>query len=265
MSFIRLRSRLVLVAGILLLLAGSARAQAELDYEQYRDISWSVDRIDNMARFEPLSGEVGMYMAIGERFGTVQVSKVDGRGVQRVWKSAPLSGVPQEVIVSDLDGDGLDDSLLCRTSSGKIYVWSLDGYPLVFESLPGDYTLVTCFTTANMDSDPSREIVLLGDSRIHYIDGVSFNKEFTSISSYDATQMRCGDVDGDNRTEVVLNTGQVIDGVSGEIEWEDETFYSLIELLDIDGDGLPEILTANPLGGAVKVFDGDYKAEVRFQ
>jgi len=265
MSVFRLRPSVAVLVCLLGILPGALWAQAELDYDQYRALSWSVDRMDHMAKFEPLQGEAGMYVAIGERFGTVQVAKFDGRGVQRIWKSIPLSGVPQEVLVSDLDGDGLDDSILCRTSNGKIYVWSLDGYPLVWESLPGDYRVVTCFTTANVDADPATEIILMGDNLIHYVDGVSFNKEFTSISSYEATQIRCGDVDGDSRMEIVLNTGQVIDSVSGEIEWEDEQFFSLIELLDIDGDGLPEILTANPLGGPIKVFDGDYRAEVRFQ
>lgn len=245
---------------------GSALAQAELDYEQYRTLAWAADRMDHLAKFEPLQGEPGMFFAIGERFGTVQVARYDGRGVERVWKSIQLSGVPQEVITSDLDGDGFDDSILARTSNGKIYVWSMEGYPLVWESLPGDYRAVTCFTTANVDDDPAREIVLIGDGRIHYVDGVSFNKEFTSISNYDATAVRCGDVDGDQRVEIVLNNGQIVDSVSGELEWESDTsFFGKIELLDIDGDGMPEILTENPLGGPIKVFDGDYRSEVRFQ
>jgi hypothetical protein len=253
---------LVLAVG----LAGAARAQAELSYDQYRTLAWAVDRMDHLTKFEPLHGEPGMFFAIGERFGTVQVARYDGRGVERVWKSIQLSGVPQEVLTADLDGDGFDDSILTRTSNGKLYVWNLEGYQLMWESLPGDYNTVTCFTTANVDEDPAREIVLIGDGRIHYVDGVSFNKEFTSISNYDATAVRCGDVDGDQRVELVLNNGQVVDSVSGELEWESDTaFFSKIELLDIDGDGMPEILTENPLGGPVKVFDGDYRAEVRFQ
>jgi len=246
--------------------AGPALAQAELDYQQYRTLAWAADRMDHLTKFEPIHGEAGMFFAIGERFGTVQVMRYDGRGVERVWKSIPLSGVPEEVLTSDLDGDGLDDSILARTSNGKIYVWALDGYNLVWESLPGDYRQVTAFTTANVDDDPAREIVLVGDGRIHYVDGVNFNKEYTSINNYEATAIRCGDVDGDQRAELVLNNGQVVDSVSGELEWESDTpFFSKIELLDIDGDGLPEILTENPNGGPVKVFDGDYRAEVRFQ
>ena len=60
-------------------------------------------------------------------------------------------------------------------------------------------------------------------------------------------------------------TGQVVDSVSGDIEWEDEPFFGKIELLDINGDGVPEILTENPGNGPMKVFDASYRSEVRFQ
>ncbi len=244
---------------------GAARAQDELSYAQYRTLSWAADRINHMAKFEPIHGETGMLFAIGERFGTVQVVKMDSRGAQRIWKSNQLSGVPDEVITADMDGDGLEDSILCRTSSGKVYVWSMDGYDLLWESLTGEYTKISCFTTANMDEDVPNEIVMVADDRIVYIDGANYSKQFTSIDEYQATQVRCGDVDGDDRIEIVLNTGQVLDSVSAIVEWEDQTFFGKIELLDIDGDGIPEVLTENPGDGPLKVFDVDFKAEVRFQ
>jgi hypothetical protein len=244
---------------------GSALAQGELTYSDYRTLSWAANRMNHVTMFEPIHGEEGMYFAIAERFGTVQVSKMDGLGVSRVWKSIQLSGIPDEVLTADLDGDGLDDSLICRTNTGKIYVWGLDGYPLLWESLPSEYRMVSCFTTANMDEDQANEIVMVADNRIVYVDGVNFTKSFTSINEYSATQVRCGDVDGDDRVEVVLNTGQVVDSVSGDIEWEDEPFFGKIELLDINGDGIPEILTENPGDGPLKVFDAGHRFEVRFQ
>jgi len=245
--------------------ASTALAQNELSYNQYRDLSWAADRIDHFAKFEPIHGEEGMFFAIGERFGTVQIVKIDGRGASRVWKSNQLSGVPQEVITADMDGDLLEDTILCRTNTGKVYAWSMDGYALVWESLPSEYTNISCFTTANMDDDQANEIVMLADNRIVYVDGANYSKQFTSINEYQATQIRCGDVDGDNRIEIVLNSGQVLDSTSGDVEWEDETFFGKIELLDIDGDGIPEVLTENPGGGPLKVFDVDYRSEVRFQ
>lgn len=242
-----------------------AQAQEELSYEQYRALAWAADRLDHLAAFEPLHGEAGMYTALAERFGTVIVIKHTSRGAQREWKSNQLSGIPEEVLVADLAGDGLDDALVCRTSSGKIYVWSLEDYTLLWESLPSDYQKIDCLTTANMDDDAPSEIVLIGDRKIVYIDGVSFVKEYTSINDFQATIMRCGDVDGDGRAEIVLNSGQVIDARSGSVDWEEEALFTYLELLDIDGDGILEVITENGQTGPVKVYDMDYGNEVRFQ
>lgn len=254
-----------LLIGGALFAASATQAQNELSYNQYRDLARASYSLDHLEMFEPLQGEPGMYFAIGERFGTVQVVKIDGRGGERVWRSNQLDGVPVEVIVADLSGDTLDDSLVGRTSTGRVYVWALDGFALRWESLPGEYTQISCFTTANMDDDPAGEIVLLADRKIHYVDGASFSKEFTGINEYSASMMVCGDVDADGRMEIVLNSGQVLDGLTTNIEWEDQTFYSRIQLLDIDADGIPEVLTEDENDGPMKVFDVDYRSEVRFQ
>ncbi len=256
---------LLLITTALTAVPDRAEAQQELRYEQYRALSWAASRLDHLAAFEPIHGEEGMFTALGERFGTVIVIKHSVRGAERVWKSNQLSGVPEEVMVADLDGDQLDDALICRTNSGKIYVWSLESYNLMWESLPSEYRTISCFTTSNMDADPATEIVLLADNKIVYIDGGTFNKDWTSLNDFSATMIRCGDVDGDDRVEIVLNSGMVLDSLTGGIEWEEESFYQHIELLDIDGDGMPEVLTENGITGPVKVYDMDYGNEVRFQ
>jgi len=255
---------LLMMAMAMAVVSDEAVAQ-ELSYDQYRALSWAADRLDHLAAFEPIHGEEGMFTALGERFGTIIVIKHSVRGAERVWKSNQLSGIPDEVIVADLDGDQLDDAIICRTNAGKVYVWSMDNYTLLWESLPSEYRTISCFTTMNMDDDPANEIVLLADNKIVYIDGASFNKDWTSLNEFSATMVRCGDVDGDGRVEIVLNSGKVLDSVTGTVEWEEEAFLTVIELLDIDGDGMPEVLTENGISGPVKVYDMDYGNEVRFQ
>jgi hypothetical protein len=71
-------------------------------------------------------------------------------------------------------------------------------------------------------------------------------------------------VDGDERVELVLNTGQVLDSGTGEVEWADQVFGTRLELLDFDGDGILEILTEGP-GSPLRVWDADFRAEKRFQ
>lgn len=262
------RHRLVSAALILATVAFAAAqsaAQAELSYQQYRELSRLAESFDHVAQFEPLQGDAGMFLAVAERFGTVQVLRSDARGVRSVWKSNQLAGIPEEVIVADLSGDGLDDALLCRTSAARVYAWALDEFTPLWESLSGEYAVVQCFTAANVDDDPAAEIVMVADGRIVYVDGGTFTKQFTSINEYSATQVRCGDVDGDGRAEVVLNSGKVVDAGSGDVEWEDEPFFGRIELLDLDGNGVVEVLTENPGSGALKVFDIGGRREVRFQ
>lgn len=246
-------------------LAGAARSQTELSYRQYRDLSRVADGFDHFVQFEPLQGETGMFYAVAERFGTVQVVKVDGRGSRTIWKSNQLAGVPEEVLVADLSGDGLDDALLCRTGGARVYAWALDGFAPLWESLSGEYSQISCFTAANIDEDPAAEIVMIANGRLVYIDGGTFTKQFTSISEYTATEIRCGDVDGDGRADVVINSGKVIDAGSGDVKWEDEAFFGRIELLDLDGNGVVEVLTENPSGGPLKVFDIGGRREIRFQ
>ncbi len=72
-------------------------------------------------------------------------------------------------------------------------------------------------------------------------------------------------VDWQQMEDKTLQPGKVLDSISGDVEWEEQSFFRLIELLDIDGDGMPEVLTENGFGGPVKVYDMDYGNEVRFQ
>lgn len=242
-----------------------AAADNELSFRQYRELARLAEGFDHVAMFEPLQGEAGMLVAIAERFGNVMVFKLDGKGARTIWKSDQLAGIPEEVIVADLTGDGLDDALLCRTAGARVYVWNLDGFTEAWESLSGEYSSISCFTVANVDEDPQAEIVMVADNRLVYVDTATFSKQFTSITEYTATMVRCGDVDADGAAEVVLNTGKVIDARTGEVEWEDETFFGKIELTDLDGNGTVDVLTEAPAGGPLKVFDVGGRREIRFQ
>ncbi|MDD5718153.1 MAG: hypothetical protein PHQ53_00525 [Candidatus Krumholzibacteria bacterium] len=263
----RVAAALVLVSLFCSLLPASAPAAApdELTYREYRAISRVAERLLCCAMFEPLDGEPGMYLVLGDRFGKLNVYLLHGGGRhERVWVSQQLDGNAEEVLVVDLSGDGLDDHIICRTPR-RLYAWDLNAdFFLRYESQPNDFQSIRAFTVANMDRDPGNEIVLNADDKIHYIAGATFNRKWTSLNNYQATQIRCGDVDGDGQNEIVLNTGQVLDSGTGNVKWEDQVFGARIELLDFDGDGIMEILTESD-GAPLRVFDVDYRAEKRFQ
>lgn len=262
MRTVRLPASLVLAV---FLLPAAASAQEELTYAEYRTIAQADFTLWHCAMFEPLDGETGLNLVIGDKFGKINVFRLNhGKQHERVWLSRQLDGNVEEVLVSDLDGDGLDDAIVCRTLR-RLYVFDLtNNYFNSHESQPNDFQATRAFTVANVDQDRASEIVLCADNKLHYIDGVTFNREWTSLNDYEATRIRCGDVDGDDSVEIVLNTGQVLDSGTGAVEWEDEVFGTRLELLDIDGDGILEVLTEGD-GTPLRVFDVDFKAEKRFQ
>lgn len=253
---------LVLALGLPALAQSSAD---ELTFAEYRSIIRVAEQFLRCAMFEPLDGESGLNLVIGDRFGKINVYRLRGGGRrERVWSSQQLDGNAEEVVVADLNGDGLDDHIIVRTAR-RIYAWNLnEDFYLGYESSPNDFQSIRAFTVGNVDDDPGNDIVLNADDKIHYIDGRTFTRKWTSMNDFQATRIRCGDIDGDGRVDIILNTGQVLDSRTGSVKWEDQVFGARIELLDIDGDGLLEILTESD-GAPLRVFEGGRRAEVRFQ
>ncbi len=252
------------VLGLAVAAAGPARAQDELSYGDYQLLVRAANRLDHVAVMEPVDGGVGMDMVLGDRYGLVHVYHLTAGKSREVFQSKQLDGTVDEVRVADLDGDGYEDAFLARTSGGMVYVWSAESRDLLYESLPNDFTRIHALAIGNVDEDPQNEIVVDADLHIHYIDGLSFNRQWTSLHEYEATRLRIGDVDGDGTNELVLNSGQVLDSRSGDVEWAEEAFGNRVELLDMDGDGILEVLTESD-GTVMKVFDIDHRKEKHLQ
>jgi len=254
-----------LLLGLMLMSAGSALAQSEseLTYAEYRAIAQTAVQLKHCAMFEPLDGEVGMNLVVGDRFGKLNVFRMlPGDQRELVWTSRQLVGAVMEVLVADLDVDSLDDHLVCRTQR-HVYVFKLGDFFQAYETESGRYNDIRAFTVANVDNDPAAEIIINADNKLYYLDGANFSDEYTSLNDFQATRIRCGDVTGDGRNEIVLDTGQVVNASTGEVIWGDETFGPRLELLDVDGDGILEVLTEGD-GTPLKVWDIDFRQEKRF-
>ncbi len=230
----------VLALGLVLLFARDClAAESPLDYWQVLALDRAAYRLKTIALM-PLTDEPGQLMVYGDRYGYLRVNRVTGSGGFEIWRSRLLDGEIWEVMVEDLDGDGRVE-ILCRTQGGRLYVFD-DQYNLRWENLREDYQEITAMALANMDEDPAYEIVVLGDGFIDFIDGSDFTRQFRSTQKYQATEMLVGNVDTDANLEIVLNTGTVLDAVRMEPKWSTEPFGQIIELLDIDGDGIEEVL-----------------------
>jgi hypothetical protein len=256
-------SRRVVLCALLLCVAAPLAAQTELGYEQYRAVMSAAERLDHLCTIESLETAAGPFVAVADRFGLVRVYQLTGDGSREIWTSKQLNGTVQQVLSADLDGDGSDE-IVAWTSMATFYVWSSRDYRLLFETLQNDFRTIHSLAIGQVDDDAPLEIVVNADLLLHYYDGVSFNRQWTSLHEYEATRLAIGDVDGDHLDEIVLNTGQVLDSRSGDVEWEDEVFGNRIQLVDIDGDGLPEVLTESD-GALMRIYDVDHRREKLLQ
>lgn len=237
----------------LLIVAGPAAAQQEfgllaggprtLGYQDYVRAMRAAERLDHVASVESLEDADGPVLAMGDRFGLVRLVHVTGEGARALWTSKQLTGTVQEVLSADLDGDGSDE-VIAWTSAAILYVWTAGDGRLRYETLQNDFQALHALCVGDVDDDPALELVVEREDRhLYYIDGVTFNREWTSLNEYEARRVAVGDVNGDEFPEIVLNTGQVLNSRSGDLKWGDEVFGDRIELLDVDGDGILEVLT----------------------
>lgn len=239
------------------------RGPVDLTDAEYQAVSEAAARLDHLALLPPPAGAVGAWLVIGDRYGLVRIAHVTHGASREVWKSKQLSGIVEEVLVADLDGDGIEE-IVARTNSAIVYVWNSEDLKPRYESLTTDFQKVHSLTIGNVDDDEWNELIVNADRHLYYLDGRSYNREFTSIREYEATRMRCGDVDGDRSNEIVLNTGEIVDSRNGDVEWADEVFGARIDLADVDGDLIPEVLTESD-GAPLRIFDVDLKKEKHLQ
>ena len=235
----------------------------ELSDAEYQQLTEVAARFDHIAIVAPAASRVGVWLVGGDRFGIVRIMHITRGSSRKVWQSKQLSGVVDEVIASDLDGDGLEE-IIARTNTGNLYVWSMPQLTVRYESLNSDFKKIHAMCTGNLDDDGQYELIVNADRRIYLLDGKNFSREFTSLDEYECTRMRCGDVDGDLYNEIVLNTGQVINGRTGGVEWSDEVFGARMDLADVDGDGIPEVLSESD-GAVLRIFDVDMRKEKHMQ
>lgn len=200
----------------------------------------------------------------GDTDGIVHHMTTKDGSLHEHWRSHPLDGRIREVFVADLNGDGTHE-FIAYTSEPNIYVWERGSYDLLWEAraTDEDFGLIQAMTIANVDDDPTLELVLAVDGRIVYYDGAEFFREQTGRDEVDPSEIIVADVDADGEDEVVTNDGYVFDVRTMVIEWSTASsggFGYPMRLFDIDNDGIPEVV--GETRGALKFWDIDEQREI---
>jgi len=172
------------------------------------------------------------------------------------WETATLGSAVSALFVTDLLNDGRKE-IVVATSRGRFITYDARTYDRLTENFNEPFGTISCMTSANIDGDPQQELIFIGDNLLNIYDTKSRGREWRSQAAYQASEIILGNLDDDPQPEIVLNTGAIIDSRFYTLETYsvlNGVFGTRLRLLDMNGDGYPEILGEMP-GFALKVYD----------
>lgn len=157
------------------------------------------------------------------------------------WESTNLGSRVTSLFAQDLYGDG-GIEIVVTTEGGRILIYDGQEYDLIWENLQDPFEKIECMCASNIDSDPQAEFIFVANSHLYIYDSKNKNLEWQSQKELHAQEIVVANVDDDEQVEIILNTGTILDSRFYNIEFESDTpFGERISLLDINGDGVPEI------------------------
>jgi hypothetical protein len=168
--------------------------------------------------------------------------------------------------VEDLQGNG-ETNIVAYTSTGNIFIYDYEKRTLKYRTSEGTYTSISAMVVMNIDSTPEKELLFIGikngqtEANLIQFDTKSLFEEWISPQKYTATDMVVGNVDNDPDPEIIMNTGEILDSKFKDIKWKsDIAFGSRLYLVDVDSDGLLELVTEYEQS-YIRIIDVDQRRE----
>ncbi len=197
----------------------------------------------------------------GDANGRVHVLEDRNGQFEEIWLSDYLEGAICGLFLNDINDDGLDE-LVVFTERGRIHYIDDKDYRVIWSNPPGEYAHFNGHMIKNIDEDPQPEIIICADGCLVIYDGRDQYEQWRSEQdNLAAKDILIEDVDGDGNSEIVLSDGYVFDARFFDLEWQSsEQFGDRIDSIDIDGDGIKEII-GEFQGRYIRVFDIDLRRE----
>jgi hypothetical protein len=171
----------------------------------------------------------------------VHVYRLEDDYFELDWQLTNLGSRVTSMFVSELLGDARP-MLVISTFGGRILVYDMDGYDLVWENLQDPFELIEYLVAENVDTDPQQELIFVAEEKLIIYDSLNHTFEWVSQVRVKAQMIKLANMDNDPQLEIVLNTGIIFDSKFYNVEFEwDRPFGARIELFDMNGDGIPEI------------------------
>jgi hypothetical protein len=174
--------------------------------------------------------------------GNIHIYRIDGGKLKLEWETTNLGSRVTSLFVKDIYSDG-GQYLVIATAGGRILIYDLEEYELLWENLQDTFEKIESMVSANIDQDQQDELIFIADSYLYIYDSLNKSLEWQSQEGYTAQEILVANVDDDDQDEIILNTGIIFDSRFYNIELQAESnFGDRMSLIDINNDGYPEIV-----------------------
>lgn len=173
-----------------------------------------------------------------------------------------------QVVGYDLDHVG-HDQIIVATEQALFLIPAEDKTAIKLLSLP-DSSTITAIAADDIDNDGVPEIAVTesfnnGSNaalKVYKYTNGQLQDDFSANLNSTPKEVVIGNVDSDPAKEIILNTGEVYDGVTGANQWfYGSGFGSVLAVGDVNNDGIDEIVGA-PSWKNVSVYSAATKAKL---